>query len=63
VLGGRPDLGLAMVALWTLASLAFHAIRIAQAFAARARGRSVRPWDEAAAPALRPSGAQIEAEG
>jgi phosphatidylglycerophosphate synthase len=62
-LGGRPDLGLAMVALWTLASLAFHAIRIGQAFAARAGGRSVRPWDEASAPVLRPSGVQIEAGG
>ena len=55
-LGGRPDLGLAMVALWTVASLAFHAVRIAQAFAARAQGRQVRPWDEASAPGLRPIG-------
>jgi phosphatidylglycerophosphate synthase len=55
-LGGRPDLGLAMVALWTVASLGFHAVRIAQAFAARARGRPVRPWDEASAPELRPIG-------
>jgi len=62
-LGGRPDLGLAMVALWTVASLGFHAVRIAQAFAARARGREVRPWDEASAPALRQSGAKVEARG
>jgi phosphatidylglycerophosphate synthase len=63
VLGGRPDLGLAMVALWTVASLGFHAVRIAQAFAARARGRAVRPWDEAPGPEPRPSGATIEARG
>ena len=37
-LGGRPDLGLVMVALWTGASLAFHALRLAQALRARARG-------------------------
>ncbi len=63
VLGGRPDLGLAMVALWTVVSLGFHAIRIAQAFAARARGLAVRPWDEASAPELRPSEATLEARG
>jgi len=55
-LGGRPDLGLAMVALWTVASLGFHAVRIAQALAERARGREVRPWDEASAPEMRPIG-------
>jgi len=60
-LGGRPDLGLAMVALWTVVSLGFHLVRIAQALAARARGKEVRPWDEAAPPPLRPSGAQVEA--
>jgi len=51
--GGRPDLGLAMVALWTVASLAFHAVRIGQAFAARARGAPVRPFDESAQVAAR----------
>jgi phosphatidylglycerophosphate synthase len=56
--GGRPDLGLAMVALWTLASLAFHAVRIAQAFAARARGEAVRPFDESAPAGERPNGAR-----
>jgi hypothetical protein len=55
-LGCRPDLGLAMVALWTGASLGFHAVRIAQAFAARARGRPVRPGAEASPPGLRPIG-------
>jgi phosphatidylglycerophosphate synthase len=37
-LGGRPDLGLVMVALWTIASLCFHALRLAQAETLRARG-------------------------
>jgi len=35
-----------MVALWTLASLAFHAVRHLQAFAARSRGQQIEPWDE-----------------
>ena len=43
-LGGRPDLGMAMVALWTLASLGFHAVRLSQAYRARRRGEKVRPW-------------------
>jgi phosphatidylglycerophosphate synthase len=46
-MGGRPDLGLVMVALWTLVSLAFHTVRLAQAFAARRRGEPVTPLDEA----------------
>jgi phosphatidylglycerophosphate synthase len=62
-LGGRPDLGLAMVAIWTAVSLAFHAVRIAQAFAVRARGREVRPFDESPASALRPTGATTAARG
>jgi len=44
--GGRPDLGLVMVALWTVVSLAFHTVRLAQAFAARRRGEPVTPLDE-----------------
>jgi phosphatidylglycerophosphate synthase len=43
----RPDLGLVMVALWTVASLAFHTVRLAQAFAARRRGEVVVAWDAA----------------
>jgi phosphatidylserine synthase len=43
----RPDLGLVMVALWTLASLVFHALRLVQAEAARARGTALVPWEEA----------------
>ncbi len=40
-LGGRPDLGLAMVAIWTGASLGFHGLRLHQAFRARGRGEPI----------------------
>jgi phosphatidylglycerophosphate synthase len=53
-LGGRPDLGLVMVALWTVISLAFHAARILQAFLARRGGEAIEPWDEAIKLASRP---------
>jgi phosphatidylglycerophosphate synthase len=43
-LGGRPDLGMVMVAIWTLCSLAFHAVRLLQAFACRRRGQVVAAW-------------------
>ncbi|MBX3498619.1 MAG: CDP-alcohol phosphatidyltransferase family protein [Alphaproteobacteria bacterium] len=43
-LAGRPDIGLAVVAAWTLLCLGFHGVRIAQAFAARAAGRAVTPF-------------------
>ena len=46
-LGGRADLGLVMVALWTLASLAFHGARLAQAETRRARGEVIAPWEGA----------------
>lgn len=52
---GRPDLGMTMVAIWTGASLAFHALRLAQAFRARACGEAVAAWDEASDSAGRPS--------
>jgi phosphatidylglycerophosphate synthase len=45
-LGGRPDLGLVMVAIWTVVSLGFHGVRLAQAFGARRRGDAVLPFDE-----------------
>jgi phosphatidylglycerophosphate synthase len=45
-LGGRPDLGLVMVAIWTAASMVFHFVRMLQAFVVRARGGTVAPWDE-----------------
>jgi phosphatidylglycerophosphate synthase len=41
---GRPDLGIELVALWTLVSLIFHAVRLAQANARRDRGRPVVSW-------------------
>lgn len=46
-LAGRPDLGLQMVALWTLASLGFHTTRLLQAFARRRRGERVEAWGAA----------------
>ena len=46
-IAGRPDLGLVMVALWTIASLGFHALRLVQAEAERARGAVPVPWEEA----------------
>jgi len=44
LLVGRPDLGIELVALWTLLSLIFHAVRLAQANARRDRGRPVISW-------------------
>jgi phosphatidylglycerophosphate synthase len=41
---GRPDLGIELVALWTLLSLIFHAVRLAQANARFDRGRPVTSW-------------------
>jgi phosphatidylglycerophosphate synthase len=41
---GRPDIGLELVALWTLVSLIFHAVRLAQANARRDQGRPVVSW-------------------
>jgi phosphatidylglycerophosphate synthase len=43
---GRPDLGIELVALWTILSLIFHAVRLAQANARRDRGRPVTSWLE-----------------
>ncbi|HEY8156503.1 MAG TPA: CDP-alcohol phosphatidyltransferase family protein [Myxococcota bacterium] len=45
-LAGRPDLGLVMVALWTLVCFGFHVVRLLQAFQLRRRGGVVEPWDE-----------------
>jgi phosphatidylglycerophosphate synthase len=41
---GRPDIGIQLVALWTLVSLIFHAVRLAQANARRDRGQPVTSW-------------------
>ncbi|HMI39618.1 MAG TPA: CDP-alcohol phosphatidyltransferase family protein [Sphingomicrobium sp.] len=40
----RPDVGLELVALWTLISLIFHAVRLAQANVRRDRGLPVASW-------------------
>ncbi|QIL01762.1 CDP-alcohol phosphatidyltransferase family protein [Sphingomonas sinipercae] len=44
LLFGRPDVGIELVALWTLLSLIFHAVRIAQAETARQVGGPIRSW-------------------
>jgi phosphatidylglycerophosphate synthase len=41
---GRPDMGLELVALWTLISLIFHAVRLAQANALAERGGKIVSW-------------------
>ncbi|HYX46937.1 MAG TPA: CDP-alcohol phosphatidyltransferase family protein [Sphingomicrobium sp.] len=43
----RPDLGLELVAWWTLASLIFHAVRLAQANERASRGEKLVSWLEA----------------
>jgi phosphatidylglycerophosphate synthase len=43
----RPDVGLELVAWWTLASLIFHAVRLAQATEREARGEKIVSWLEA----------------
>lgn len=43
---GRPDIGLELVAWWTLASLIFHGVRLAQASEQAARGVKIRSWLE-----------------
>jgi phosphatidylglycerophosphate synthase len=43
---GRPDLGLMLVAGWTVLSIGFHTARLTQAFAHRWRGQEVGIWQE-----------------
>lgn len=43
----RPDVGLELVAWWTIASLIFHAVRFAQASEQVARGQKITSWLEA----------------
>ncbi len=47
LLVGRPDTGLVLVAWWTLVSLIFHAVRLAQMTERKRRGRKVTSWLEA----------------
>ena len=44
LLFGRPDVGIELVAGWTLVSLIFHAVRLAQASAMHDRGEPVTSW-------------------
>ena len=44
LLFGRPDVGLELIALWTIVSLIFHAVRLTQANACRDRGEPVASW-------------------
>ena len=44
VVASRPELGFQAVAVWTVASLAFHGVRLGQAGVERLRGRSIRTW-------------------
>jgi phosphatidylglycerophosphate synthase len=44
LLFARPDVGLELVALWTILSLIFHAVRLAQANALHDRGGKVVSW-------------------
>lgn len=41
---GRPDVGLELVALWTILSLIFHSVRLAQAEAQAWRGERLVSW-------------------
>ena len=40
----RPDMGLELVALWTMLSLIFHSVRLAQANARTERGQVLTSW-------------------
>ncbi|WP_033073977.1 CDP-alcohol phosphatidyltransferase family protein [Sphingopyxis sp. MWB1] len=51
LLAGRPDIGLILLAWWTVISLAVHAVRLAQAYAARRRGEAIVSWMEDRRPA------------
>jgi phosphatidylglycerophosphate synthase len=44
MLFARPDLGLIAVAVWTVLSILFHLVRLAQAGAASAAGRPITSW-------------------
>jgi phosphatidylglycerophosphate synthase len=43
----RPDSGLVLVAWWTLISLIFHAVRLAQMTERQARGQTLKSWLDA----------------
>jgi len=58
-LGGRPELGLVMVAIWTVVSIGFHTERLVQALVERSRGGEIFRWDEAPAAAAEGPKAQL----
>lgn len=64
-LGGRPDLGLVMVAIWTVISTGFHVERILQALFERSRGIRIECWDETSHSEPEPpcDGSQPDPEG
>jgi phosphatidylglycerophosphate synthase len=61
-LGGRPDLGLVMVAIWTVVCMGFHIERILQALFERSRGIRIECWDETShsEPERRHDGPQLD---
>ena len=44
LLFARPDIGLELVAAWTVISLIFHAVRLAQANERHGRGEKITSW-------------------
>ena len=44
LLFGRPDVGIELVALWTIVSLIFHAVRLAQATVQFEQGKPITSW-------------------
>ena len=47
-LAGRPDIGLILLAWWTIISLVVHAVRLMQAYAVKRSGRPITSWMEEA---------------
>ncbi len=47
-LAGRPDIGLILLAWWTIISLIVHAVRLVQAYAVKRSGRPITSWMEEA---------------
>lgn len=47
-LAGRPDIGLILLAWWTIISLVVHAVRLVQAYAVKRSGRPITSWMEEA---------------
>ncbi len=41
---GRPDIGFLMLAVWSVITFIFHAVRLIQALVTRIRGRTITSW-------------------